>query len=224
MRWLIASMCVVFGAAALGAEQLSREQIAAAIEQGRAGKIVEKKCKASGVNGFDMVVRGPIGRIMRAARDAQEDHREFTAGDVTPLLSRAVVTIEARRDYTLSAVHDSQPAVTGQPTQSYVLPPQSTVNSSGKGGVDYQTGFIVRSKPSGLEPIQLRPVGGILYSSADGRGPTRSVPLPGDNMTASFDLAAFRALPKGDVEVVIFMTDAGEHRCKISDTERQKIQ
>jgi len=42
-------------------------------------------------------------------------------------------------------------------------------------------------------------------------------------MSATFDLTAFRALPPSTVAVVVFMTDAGEHRCTISDKERQAI-
>jgi hypothetical protein len=42
-------------------------------------------------------------------------------------------------------------------------------------------------------------------------------------MTASFDLAAFKAIPHRDVEVVVFMTDTGEHKCRISEKERQAI-
>jgi hypothetical protein len=42
-------------------------------------------------------------------------------------------------------------------------------------------------------------------------------------MTATFDLATFRSLPAGDVDVVAFTTDTGEHRCKISQKERLSI-
>jgi hypothetical protein len=36
---------------------------------------------------------------------------------------------------------------------------------------------------------------------------------PGSDLIASFDLAAFRAMPAGAVEVVAFMTDSGERKC-----------
>ena len=42
-------------------------------------------------------------------------------------------------------------------------------------------------------------------------------------LAASFDLAAFKGIPHKDVEVVVFMTDTGEHKCKISEKERKAL-
>lgn len=222
MKELIVAASVVLWVAGTGAQGISPEDIAAAIEQGRAGKTLQKKCRASGDNGFDFVVEGPIGRIMRAAREAKGQQRQFTAADVTPALGGPMLTVLARRDPTLRT--------------PYVDPlhPNSTMS------ITYRTDVVLRSKPSGSErPIVLQPVGPIAYNrenapgfrvvSRENGGEARrkdlatSLPFPGSDMTASFDLAAFRAIPHRDVEVVIFMTDAGEHRCTISDKERRAI-
>ncbi len=159
---------------------------------------------------------------MRAAREARRDHREFATADVTPAVGGPVLTVLARRDPTLMT--------------PYVDPvhPNSTMSFT------YRSDVVLRSKPPWSErPIVLQPVGPIVYDreSAPGHrvvygdpgGDARrknlaaSLPFPGSDITASFDLAAFKAIPHRDVEVVIFMTDAGEHRCKISDKERRAI-
>ena len=205
--------------AAIGVQDLSTEQIAEAIEQGKAGKTLQKRCSASGDNGFDITAEGPVGRIMRAAREAKRQNRDFTAADVTPALRASVVTVDARRDATLR----TETSERGTPGSSKVL--------------DYRTDFVIKSKPSGSEQaIVLKPVGPIMYDAqnapgnrvawAEGGGraqDTRTKPFPGSDMIASFDLAAFKAITHRDVEVIVFMTDTGEHRCKISDKERQTI-
>ena len=222
MKAIIVAASVVLGVASTGAQGLLREEIATAIEQGRAGKTLQKKCGAYGDNGFDIVVEGPVGRIMRAAREAKGQQREFTTGDVTPVLAGPVLTVVARRHPGLRASYGE-----------YVSPGFAVDNSV------YQTDVVLKSKPSGSdEPILLRPTGPILYDRKNAPG-YRSVvrgsangyladgprygPFPGSDMIASFDLAAFKAIPHRDVEVVIFMTDTGERRCKISEKERRAL-
>jgi hypothetical protein len=81
-------------------------------------------------------------------------------------------------------------------------------------------GMMVRSKPrESQEAVVLRPVGRV---AGFGWIWKKNGPDLGD-MAAAFDLAAFRALPSGDVEVVVFRTAAGERRCKISEKERKAI-
>ncbi|HYN09806.1 MAG TPA: hypothetical protein VES67_20655 [Vicinamibacterales bacterium] len=92
---------------------------------------------------------------------------------------------------------------------------------------------VLKSKLSGSdEPILLKPVEPITYNSdqapgqrivVSGQADPRLPPLPGSDMSASFDFAAFKAIPHRDVEVVVFMTDTGEHRCKISENERKAL-
>lgn len=193
----------------------SPEEIAAAIEQGKAGKTLQKRCSARGDNGMDIVAEGPIGRIMRAARDAKRKRQEFTAADVTPTMAGAWLTVTATRDQRLRK-HVSEYVTPGMP-----------------GGLKYRTYFLIKSKRSGSEPATvLEPLGPITYDTEksfsrrvviSGPVPDNLPPLPGSDMAASFDFAAFKAIPHKDVEIVVFMTDTGELKCKISENERQAL-
>ena len=201
--WLIGSV-----------QGLSSEEIAAAIEQGTAGKTLQKKCSSRGDNGMDIVAMGPIGRIMHAAREAKRKGQDFTAADVTPAMAAPLLTVTAVRDRTLE-----------KPVEEYQTP--------GMPGFDYRTSLVMKSKASrSEEPIVLAPVGPITYDTKKSasrrvvvRGPLPAnvPPLPGSDMAASFDFAAFKAIPHNDVEVVAFMTDTGEHKCKINENERKAL-
>jgi hypothetical protein len=152
---------------------------------------------------------------MRAAREAKRQNRDFTAADVTPAMARPWLTVVARRDPTLR-----------ERVSEYVTPGTSR-------GLDYRTDFVVKSKPSGSDqPVVLKPVEPITYMSDKslgqrvvvGQADARNAPpLPGSDMAASFDFAAFKAIPHRDVEIVVFMTDTGEQKCKISENERKAL-
>lgn len=215
MKMLIVALTL--GAWLIGGnvQGLSSEEIAAAIEQGSAGKTLQKKCSARGDNGMDIVAMGPIGRIMAAARDARRKDQTFTAADVTPTMAGSWLTVTAVRDRTLE-----------KPVE-YHTPGMLE-------GFDYRTSFAIKSKaPKSEEPIVLEPIGPITYDSKNsasrrvviGGGPVPGnvPPLPGSDMAASFDLAAFKAIPHKDVDVVVFMTDTGEHKCKINEAERKAL-
>lgn len=197
---------------------LSRDEIGRAIEAGFAGKTARKTCKARGDNGVDFLIQGPVGRIMQAAQAAKRAKLPFTADDVTTEMSEPVVTVFARRDPTLK-----------QPHIEYVTP-GSTPDLS------FRTDIAVRSRLQGKKAILLEPSGGIFYDplhaygtrvvlerfGGSHRDPNR-IPFPGSNVATTFDLAAFKALPPGNIDVVLFARDAGEHKCTISDKERQAI-
>ena len=214
MKTLI--VAATLGAWMIGAnvQGLSPEEIAAAIEQGRAGKTLQKKCSARGDSGIDFVAEGPIGRIMRAAREAERKNQDFTAAHVTPAMAVAWLTVTATRP----RLHE--------PITQYATPGMP-------GGLEYRTSFVIKSKPSGSDAaIVLEPLGAITYNSDNssnrrvvmsGPVPPNAPPLPGSDMAASFDLAAFKGIPHKDVEVVVFMTDTGEHKCKISEKERKAL-
>jgi hypothetical protein len=224
MKNVIAGCCVIACASVVVAGQsaLTDETINAAILQGRAGKTLQKTCTSRVTNGFDIVAEGPTGRIMRAARDAKRQHRDFSLVDVTPAMLEPVVTVSAKRVAALSAAHDAVPLVTSQPVQAWILPPQYAERSNLLGLDRYVTDFVVRSKraQSG-SPVVLRPIAAILYD--DERAGMRTHIVPGASMAAAFDLRMFESLPAGDVEVVVFMTDTGEQRCRISEKERRSI-
>jgi hypothetical protein len=222
MKLLTATLALLVTWGGAGAQTLSDQDIAAAIAQGQAGKTLEKTCKASGVNGFDVTIEGPTGRIMRAAKEAKRRHRAFTPADVSSDIAGPYVTVIARRDQTLSAVN-SAPQIPGAPI-GVVANPYADL-ASFKNATD----LVLRSRGSSA-PVVLKPVRPITYSrEPDGNyfvwtdGPQYVGPSPGADMIAWFDLAAFQAIPTRDAEAVIFVTDAGERRCKISDKERQAI-
>ena len=89
----------------------------------------------------------------------------------------------------------------------------------------FETDVVLRSKPPGSkEPILVKRSGPIVYARPQGGDPRLwSIPVPGADMIASFYLTEFRAMPPGDVEVVVYATDSGEHRCKIDDKERKAL-
>jgi hypothetical protein len=215
MKRLIVALTLGTGLVLNDAQGLSPEEIAAAIEQGTAGKTLQKKCSARGDNGMDIVAMGPIGRIMHAAREAKRKDRSFTAADVTPAMTAPLLTVTAVRDRTLEKT-----------VQEYQTPGMP-------GGIDYRTWFVIKSKaPKSEEPIVLEPVGPITYDSSKtasrrvvlgGPVPGSVGPLPGSDMAASFDFAAFKAIPHKEVEILAFMTDTGEHKCKINENERKAL-
>jgi hypothetical protein len=223
MKTTVVAVLVALSAIVPKAQLLSDQEIASAIEQGRAGKTLHKTCKASGENGFDIVVEGPVGRIMRAARLAKGQGREFTAADVTPAIGGPILTVAALRDATLTTQANA--------VQSKEIPGMYVPSEMSMAGTDYSRarstmgstdafGMMVRSKPrESQEAVVLRPVGRV---AGFGWIWKKNGPDLGD-MAAAFDLAAFRALPSGDVEVVVFRTAAGERRCKISEKERKAI-
>jgi len=223
MKAIVVALSLALSATVQQAQVLSDQEIATAIEQGRAGKTLHKTCKASGENGFDIVVEGPVGRIMRAARLAKGQGRQFTPADVTLAIGGPTLTVAALRDATLTTQANA--------VQSKEIPGMYVPSEMSMAGTDYSRarstmgstdafGMMVRSKPKeSQEAVVLRPVGRVAGFSWIWR---KSGPDLGD-MAAAFDLAAFRALPSGDVEVVVFRTAAGERRCKISEKERKAI-
>ena len=214
MKMLVLSAAVAAGMIGTKVQGLSAGEIAAAIEQGRAGKTLQKRCSASGTNGVDIVAQGPVGRIMRAAREAKRKNKDFTVADVTTEMAAPWLTVTATR----TSLHE--------PVTEYVTPGMP-------GGLVYRSSFVIKSKPpKGADAMVLEPVGSITYNSdrssnyrvvLAGPLPAHVPPLAGSDMEASFDFAAFKAIPHRDVEVVVFMTDTGEQKCRISENERQAL-
>ena len=233
MKALVTAAAVALATAGTSAQLLTSSEISNAIEQGRAGKSVERKCGATGENGFDIVIEGPVGRLMRAARDAARQQKTFATADVTPELSRAVLTVSVYRDPSLTTASLARERA-GVP--GYVVVPNSS-ESLRPADRPFEFDAKIRSKdsPSG-SPDVLRPLGKIKYFWQRGpnqliNGPVPSIrgrvpsttPGPGTDMEATFDLAAFNTIPPGDVEVVVFASDAGERRCGISEKQRKAL-
>ena len=206
MKAIIIVAGVTLWIAGANVQGLSPEEIAAAIEQGKAGKALQKKCSGVGDNAIDIVAEGPIGRIMRAAREAKRQNEDFTAADV-PAKAGQWLTVTATR---VPALH--------KPNLEYL---KSGIGSQ----LEYRTYFVVRSKaPRSEQAIVLEPLGPIRNVLRDSSPLPSNLPaMPGGDITASFDFAAFKAIRHKDVEVVVFMTDTGEQKCKISEKDRQAL-
>ena len=219
MKPLILAASLATGLIGANGQDLSPQDIAAAIEQGRAGKTLQKKCTGKNDNSFDIVAEGPFGRIMRAAKEAARKKRPFTAADVTPDMAGPWLTVKATRVEAFRTQY-----VPEEWKQGRTLP-------------TYRTEFVIKSKPSGSdEAIVLQPVRPITYDATN--SPTHRVvitrgavpadllsrlPLEGSDMAASFDFIAFQAIPHKDVEIYVFMTDTGGHHCKINEKERKAL-
>lgn len=232
MKQLLTAAGVMFLVVGTGAQSgvVPPAEVATAIEQGQAGKTLQKKCSASGENGFDIVIEGPVGRIMRAAREAERRNRAFTPADVTPALDGPFLTVTARRDHRLSSASlaTPMPGVPGGlvPTD---LATADRVRDGHTGTSVYRPEVIIKGKPAGKDegallkprwPLADNGEAGASEAWTPSSGRPLLLPSPGSDLTATFDLAAFRAMPRGDVEVVIFTRDAGERRCKISEKDR----
>ena len=228
MKALVIATVVALTTAGTSAQLLlTSSEISNAIEQGRAGKTLQKKCNASGENGFDIVIEGPVGRVMRAARDAARQHKTFETADVTPELSRAVLTVNTYRDPSLTTAslareRASMPGYAVVPFDSASRLPANR---------PFEFDAQIRSKGSQSDsPAVLRSVGNRYFPQ---RGPNLLIsgsgklphmpPGPDADMEATFDMAAFLAMPSRDVEVVVFASDAGERRCGISEKERKAL-
>ena len=219
MKPLILAAALATALIGANGQELSPQDIAAAIEQGKAGKTLQKKCTGKSDNSFDIVAEGPFGRIMRAAKEAARKKRPFTAADVTPDMAGPWLTVKATRVETLRNPQVPEEVRRGTP------------------GSPYRTEFVIKSKPSESdEAIVLHPIRPITYDATNSptprvvitRGPVPAdllsrLPMEGSDMAASFDLIAFQAIPHKDVEIYVFMSDTGGHHCKINETERKAL-
>lgn len=180
--------------------ELTSEAIDAAVKDGSAGKVLEASCSATGVfpgkryeddATIHIVVRGPSGRIMQAAGDARQRHLLFDARQVTPEMRAPVLLL-------IAEVH--VPPVP-------VIPPTAMVRSLSPPLPAPLTGLRLRGRAP--TQIELPPIGSRAIAPAAGQ--IRQSP----SFSATFDLAAFKALPGSEVEVLI-TSKAGERRCSLN--------
>jgi hypothetical protein len=179
--------------------ELTAEGIDAAIKDGAAGKALEAPCSATSVfpgrryeddATIHIVARGPIGRIMQAALDARERRLSFDARQVTPEMRAPVLQVAAE-------VH--VPPVP-------VIPPTAMVRSLSPPLPAPLTSMRLRGRAP--TQIELLPIGS--RSIAPAPGQLRQSPT----LAATFDLAAFKALPGAEVAVLV-TSRAGERRCSL---------
>ncbi len=115
VAWVVPALMLGIGPVLAQSAQppgvLTPVEIADAIRDGLEGKKQHHECRAAAGGGahFVVTVEGPLGRIMRAAREARQDGRAFTMDDVPRYM----------RQHTLSV------SVTGGVWEPQDLPPGS---------------------------------------------------------------------------------------------------
>jgi len=212
-------------------------EIDRAIRDGSSGDRLQAACMAFGtVTGkpdeadvfADVVFEGPTGRIMRAAREAKARRSTFTAADVTDAMRAPVVSVTAELKRAPRPV-DSQlvdPAATPTPTPIPTPTPTPTpspfviVPPRGVTSVDAALAVTsVRVRSRLLTEMMLRP---LPAAPAATPAPAPARTLFSSRRVESFDLAAFRALPGTDVEVVV-RSPSGVRYCSINAKDRAAI-
>ena len=217
--------------AAAAPRPVTAAEIDRAIRDGSSGDKLQAACMAFGtVTGkpdeadlfAEVVVEGPIGRIMHAARDAKARRTTFTAADVTDAMRAPVVSVTAEMKRTPRSV-DSQlvdPAATPTSTPTPTPSPPAIVPPRGVSSVDAALAVTsVRIRSRLLTEVMLRPLP-TAPAATPGSAPART--LFSSRRVESFDLAAFRALPGADVEVVV-RSPSDARYCSINAKDRAAI-
>lgn len=181
---------------------LSPADIDAAIKAGPASKLLlGSSCLAIPAfsdfgpkqGGFNAIALGPFGRIMRAARDAKTKYLPFAATDVTDDMKAPTLLVE----------------VTPR------APSGNTITA-------IATHLVLKSKPPKNEqPIVLQPLS-IHLDPTSWNNTKSGAHIDGQGVTATFDLAAFKAIPHEEVDIVV-ITPSGERRCKIGADDKRGI-
>jgi hypothetical protein len=197
---------------------VTSSDIAEAIAQGAAGHVLQASCSAFAFDadqvrsGYQVVVSGPLGRIMAAAKDAHEQQLPFGAADVTDAMRAPVLTVAPEMIMPLGLhIPGELPSPTGIP--------------------DAYTRIVLGSAatkdppPAVLEPIDMV----VSTSSLElrvfrGTSAMTGQPLGPEPIAAifRFDLTAFRAMPDADIEVVLITKayPSGGYSCKIGSENR----
>ena len=207
---------------------VSPADIADAIKQGMEGHELQASCSATAFDayqvrsGYQIVVAGPVGRIMAAANSAHQQHQPFEETDVTDALRAPVLTVKVSpmMPSVRVVLPIPPPAGSGQASMPIASPDP----------MDYPDGYtwIVMRSTAKNEQV-LKPIGWNAPSASidsGGRGflspPTLTAPFEPVAGIISFDFTAFRAMPDADIEVVL-MTSAhptGGYSCKIGSKNR----
>jgi hypothetical protein len=160
--------------------------------------------------GFTVVVEGPVGRIGRAAAEAKKMYKPFTITDVTDEMAADIITVTATPSApTFGPTHLAFSKIDNGNPQWHNAP-------LGKHAV-------IKTKPKkGETPMILQPMDVTLVptSWSNAMGGT----FAGQGVLALFDVAAFRALPPGDLDIAIISDIEAERRCKIGKNDVLKVQ
>lgn len=184
----------------------SASEIEQAIADGLAGRQRQAACTAKGMFGGNaaessagaaVTIEGPTGGIMRLAREAAERHEPFTVAQVPDELRASVLRVTAELI--------TNPAVDTGPRHVPAKRPPSLSPLT-----------VLRFWSGAPAPIALHPLSAVWPSALGGAS------YGARRLTTTFDLAAFRALPGTDVDVVVY-SNAGERTCTIGAAERSAI-
>jgi Ca-activated chloride channel family protein len=169
--------------------------VAAAIADGLSGKALRASCltpvTATGTY-FEVAFEGPLGRIMRAAREAWQRGDAFGVSSVDSRLRAATVRVTA----TPRAVLPADPLST-RAAEEAVRTPGPPLTSPAQ-----SFAAALRLRSLGERPVVLDPVLDVTPRMSQGA------------RTSEFDLAAFRRL--GDIVEAIVHKGVGETRCRLN--------
>ena len=174
-----------------------------AIADGLDGKRLQASCVANGVFpdkpeegalAAEVVFEGPVGRIMRRAREAARDRALFDATHVT----------DADRAPTLSVTAELKTAIAAEPFRTPAEPPPGSPATLPISNIRLWSDG---PNPSTIPAIAMSTGGGLMNLVSSRR------------LTVTFDLAAFRAMPGSRVEAAVYSL-SGERNCHISARDK----
>ncbi len=180
--------------------QITDAQIRRALEDGHAGRTLEAGCRVyvPGVDDgvYDVRVAGPLGRIMRAARDARQRGIRLSRTHLTELHTAPTVLVwaESKDQAPLT------PPVLG-PESARPRPVPAVARSVGASRVKVRS---VNDSPRVLVPLSLGLPGPVSWSNV-----------------ASFDQGEFEDI-QGPVEVIVEVGPA-EGRCRLRPEDVARI-
>jgi hypothetical protein len=222
---------------------LSSADIADAIKQGGEGHELQASCDAYAFDadqirsGYHVVVIGPVGRIMAAAKSAHDQQVPFETTDVTEALSAPVLIVDVT-----TVMPPTSMIGAGRPFPSMVGDGSSTSTPARSPDPmalpDGATGIVLRSsdKKDG-QPVVIKAIdqsssfsrvdpGAFHWRSAlPGQGSAMWGAVNQASYTYLFDLAEFRAMPDADIEIVLMTSanPAGGYSCKIGSKNRTEL-
>lgn len=202
---------------------LTDAEVDQAIRDGSSGQNAQASCVAVGAfrdrpeenqAHAEVLLEGPIGRIMHAARDTRARRETLTADQLAPDMRDPTVLMTA--DLTTPVpMRGFNTSPLGVPAQ----PPMPAVSrTAGLSAI-----IALRLRSPILTERMLRPLVEPPAASA-ARAPVDASTRINEHYhrVESFDLAAFRALPPGDIEAVV-RSVIGARSCVISAKDRAAI-
>jgi hypothetical protein len=202
---------------------LSDAEVNLAVRAGSLGQKLQAGCTASGIfprrppeNDLfsEVVLEGPTGRIMRAAREARARKSTFTVADVTPDLRAPVVLVTSQLKRATGA---ATPPAESSANPPPLITPTPSPSPSPTGPFVPAPVVAVRLRSKLLTEVMLRPL-----PAAPVRGFVAPPLQAGGARVDRFDLAAFQALPGSDAEIVV-RSSAGPRQCSIGPKERAAV-